>query len=494
MTKGPNRKILDDYLDTALGGHLQVVGDDWKRKAQDLQKLSNALKLAAAQAELRIGEQTLTGPALRAGMEKSSTSMTEKSDVLRAAGEALVTVGQQINDTKDARDTMADLGPRPAAYEAPANTTGVETTPEELKAQAEAAQARQGEINAWQTQYDKQEARALRLTKQLDAAFLGAIPPMREIHGQDDPTEPTDDVPSGPDGPYLPGTQAPPPTGGGGGGGKNAQGFFVDSWIEHGSEVTNTTTTTTTTTTVNPTNPTVPPTVPPTHPPTSPITPPLVPTETSTVTGSQQSGVTYQGPSASTPTTSGGAGGPSGTNAAAFGAAGAAGGASGMMGGVRAGSAPAPAGSAATRPIGATGRSGSTGALSRTSAASSGSAAGRGAAAGSPTSRGAAGAAGARGATGTTGSAGARGTAGSAGSAGGRGGAGSAGSRGAASGSTAGSRSGGPGASGARGAGAGAAAGRGGRKGERDEAQQRDSLVYDQDWLGDDDVAPGVLD
>lgn len=460
MTKGPHRIKLDTYLDTALGGHVQVVGRDWKRKAQDLQTLSDALKLAAGQAELRIGEQTLTGPALRAGMEKSSTSMSEKADTLRAAGEALVVVGQQINDTKDARDAMADLGPKPAAYQAPAGTPGVEPTPEELQAQAQAAQARQSERNAWQTEYDKQEARSLALTKELDAAFLGAIPPMKEIHGQDDPTEPTDDVPSGPGGPYLPGTQAPPTTGGGGGGGnKSAQGFHLDTWTEHGTEVT----TTTTTTTTHPPQPiTTHPITHPTNPtyPTQPITVPTISTETTTVAGSQQSGVTYQGPQASAPASPGGAGGAGGMNAAAFGAAGAAGGASGMMGGGRAAS--ASAGSAPTRPIGATGRSGSAGALSRTPAASSGSAAARSGTAGSPTSRGAAG------------PAGARGTAGSVGSAGGRGGAGSAGARGAASGSTAGSRS--------------------GRKGDRDGAGKRDSLVHDQDWLGDDDVAPGVLD
>ncbi|RYC00839.1 hypothetical protein EUA07_12590, partial [Nocardioides ganghwensis] len=403
MTKGPNRINLDTYLDSALGGHVQVVGRDWKRKAQDLQTLSDALKLAAAQAELRIGEQTLTGPALRAGMEKSSTSMSEKADTLRAAGEALVTVGQQINDTKDARDAMADLGPKPAAYQAPAGTPGVEPTPEELQAQAQAAQARQNERNAWQTQYDRQEARSLALTKELDAAFLGAIPPMKEIHGQDDPTEPTDDVPSRPGGPYLPGTQAPPTTGGGAGGGsKNAQGFHLDSWTPSGTEVTTTTTTTT--------NPPQPITTPPiTHPtyPTQPITVPTVPTETTTVGGSQQSGVTYQGPQVSAPTSSGGAGGAGGAggmNAAAFGAAGAAGGASGMMGGGRAAS--ASAGSAPTRPIGATGRSGSAGALSRTPAASSGSPAARSGTAGSPTSRGSAGSAGSAGARGAAGSAG----------------------------------------------------------------------------------------
>ena len=29
---------------------------------------------------------------------------------------------------------------------------------------------------------------------------------------------------------------------------------------------------------------------------------------------------------------------------------------------------------------------------------------------------------------------------------------------------------------------------------EDEKTNERDSLVYDQDWLGDDDVAPGVLD
>ena len=39
-----------------------------------------------------------------------------------------------------------------------------------------------------------------------------------------------------------------------------------------------------------------------------------------------------------------------------------------------------------------------------------------------------------------------------------------------------------------------AAAGRGaGRKHDQD-AEDRDAMVYDQDWLGDEDVAPGVLD
>ncbi|MCK9825895.1 hypothetical protein NOCD_20600, partial [Nocardioides cavernae] len=334
MTKGPRRLVLDQYLDSATEGVIKNAGRDWARKADDLQELGEALKQAAAQAELRIGEQTLTGPALRAAMEESSGSMLTKSTQLRAAGEALRQVGQQIADTRDARDSLADLGPKPSPYQAPPGTPGVEKTPEEIQAQADASQARQNERSAWQSQYDKQEAKSLALTKELDAAFLGAIPPMKEIHGQQDPTEPPPDVPSGPDGPYLPGTQAPPVTGGGGNGGGKDNNAVLTEWNgnngnENGNEngnnnnnTNNTTNTTTTTTTTTPTTTTT---------TTTPTTTTPVHTEhpSTTVTGTSQNGVTYQptGAQVSAPAASGGAGGASGaTSAAAFGAAGGAGG------------------------------------------------------------------------------------------------------------------------------------------------------------------------
>ena len=217
MPKGPNRLILDRYLDTAQEGTLTGSGSDWKKKADALRVLADAMMAGAEQAELRIGEQTLTGPALRKGMEDSATSMADKSDQLRAAGDALVQVGTQIGDTREARDSMKDLGEKPSPYQPPAGTPGVPLTPDEINAQAAASQARQGERASWQDAFDKQEARALALTRQMDSAFLGAIPPMKAIHGQEDPTEPPPNVPSGPGGPLLPGTRVP--TGGGGGGG-----------------------------------------------------------------------------------------------------------------------------------------------------------------------------------------------------------------------------------------------------------------------------------
>lgn len=454
MAKGPNRIILDQYLDSASDGWVLTAGSDWKKKADDLQTLAEGLQQAAAQVELRIGEQTLTGPALRKSMEESSVSLTTKADQLRAAGEALRQVGQQISDTKDSRDNMADLGPKPSPYQAPANTTGVEPTPEEIAAQAAASQARQAERSAWQSAYEKQEARSLALTKQMDAAFLAAILPMKEIHGQPDPTEPPPSSPSAPSsGPYLPGTQAPPVTGGGagGGGGRGVAHMVGTELVQVGNQNHNPNHTE-----INqpPTKVTPPATTTPTVPTTLPT---HVPTEvpSTSVGGTSQSGVAYQSPGAgiSAPTTSGGS---AGVSAAALGAAGAAGGASAMTGGVRPGPLTSTGGSQ-VRPIGSTGRAGATGALSRAATA------------GSPTT-----AARSAGAAGSTAS-----RAGAAGSTAGRG---AAGGRGAS-----GSRAAGT-------AGAAGAAGRRGRKGARDRATDRDRLVYDQDWLGDDDVAPGVLD
>ena len=105
MTKGPHRLVLDQYLDSAAGGVLKGAGRDWKRKAGELHTLSEALRTAAQQAELQIGEQTLTGPAVRAGMEESASSMILKSEQLKVAGQALVIVGQQVIATRATRAT-----------------------------------------------------------------------------------------------------------------------------------------------------------------------------------------------------------------------------------------------------------------------------------------------------------------------------------------------------------------------------------------------------
>lgn len=155
MPKGPHRQVLDSYLDSAQEGQLRSSGADWKLKARALDTLGKAMKVGAEQAELRIGEQSLTGPALRQGMETTSTSLTSKSEQLEAVGEAFVQVATQIADTREARDSMKDLGEKPSTYQPPAGTPGVPPTPDELNAQASASQVRQGERTTWQDGFDK---------------------------------------------------------------------------------------------------------------------------------------------------------------------------------------------------------------------------------------------------------------------------------------------------------------------------------------------------
>jgi hypothetical protein len=495
MTDGVERARLRTYLNGAKDDASDLAGDNWRQCGFLLAETAAALRKGATQ--IRDGEgdgqdgglSGMMADALLAAFEASSSSMEDKGTRLVAGGDALKDAARVMGNAKTAEAGMADLQ-QPPPYTAPTPLPGVPPTPEEIQAEAGKRQAANQEMASYQAARAEQEAAAAQWTQKLDAVFLGSIPAMQAIHGQPDPTEPPPSVPSSPTGPSVPPTGPRTPSTPGvpdptdprdpdrpdDRDGDDKDDDKPDKPDRP-----------------DPVDPEKPDPVDPEKPdpvdpqqPRNPITTPTYPThhvpgETSTVTGSSQSGVTYNPTAGQAPAgpVSGGSSG--GMNAAAMGAAGAAGGASGMAGGIRAGAAPAPAGSAPARPIGATGRSGSAGALSR-SASAPGSAAARAGSTGSPASRGAAGSSTARGA----GSAGARG----AGSAGGRG-AGSAGGRGA--GSANGSRSAGRGSSGARGA-AGGANGRGGRKGDRDEAAERDSLVYEQDWLGDDDVAPGVLD
>lgn len=511
MTDGPERARLRTYLTGAKDEASDAAGDNWRFCGIVLQDTAEALRRGAR--KIREGEgdgqegglSGMMADALLAAFEASSTSMEEKGTRLVGGGDALKDTARVMANARTAEAGMADLQ-QPPAYTPPTPVPGVQPTPQEIHAEAGKRQAANQEMAAYNAARAQQEAAAAQWTQKLDAVFLGSIPPMKAIHGQPDPTEPPPSVPTSPTGPTVPTTPGTPGTPG----------------------------TPTTPSTPDPTDPDKPdpdrpdpdkpekpdpekpekpdpidpekpdpidqqpprdPITMPTHP-THPTHPTDVPGPTSTVAGASQSGVTYNPTAGQAPAAVPTGGSSGGINAAALGAAGAAGGASGMVGGIRAGSAPAPAGSSPARPIGATGRSASAGALSR-AAGAPGSAAARAGTAGSPASRGAAaGSSAARGAGSASaraaGAAGARGTGSAAGSAGGRA-AGSAGGRGAAQGSTSGSRSGGRGSSATRG-GAGAASGRGGRKGDRDQATDRDSLVYEQDWLGDDDVAPSVLD
>jgi hypothetical protein len=150
MPKGPERQKLDRYLDSAQERVLAHGGVDWMGKATALRHLGVALRMAAEQAELHIGEQTLTGPALRQGMEESATSMDTKADQLQAAGEALVIVSTEVESARSQRDAMVDLGAKPGPLAPMSTSSGVPPTAEEIQKHSSDAAAREAERDTWQ--------------------------------------------------------------------------------------------------------------------------------------------------------------------------------------------------------------------------------------------------------------------------------------------------------------------------------------------------------
>lgn len=469
MTHGAERERLRSYLAGARHEATLEAGTNWVQSGELLKATAEAIRKGAETA--RDGNGTdrgfsgVTAQAILDALTTSAASMEEKSAKVVVAGQALVDTAEAVSKAEAAEAAMTDLE-QPPAYTPPTYSPGYQPTPEQISAEGNKREDAQQKMAAYQTARAQQEATAASWTQKLDGAFLAAIPPMQAIHGEPDPTAPPPSTATDPGGSNLPGGSRPPRG--------DDQGNQGPRHYDNGEVV--------------PTGPRPPLTTP--VAPVDPVRPhdPVLtqPGQTeapsrisdlehpsTSVGGHQQSGVTYQpvqgvgaGPTATgLPCAT-----PSAT-ASGAGAAGIAGGLAGgmagggMAGGIRAGSVSAPAGSATTRAIGSTARSATSGPLSRSAPATGAAGGARGAGAGAAGARGA-GAAGARGA----------------GSAGGRGG---SGGRGAASGagSRAGSRSGGA-----------AGAGRGGRKGDREQDTTRDSLVYDQDWLGDDDVAPSVLD
>ena len=73
-----------------------LAGQDWQSKAAALKNLANAMDAAAKDAELSIGSETLTGPALRASMTSTAASITDKATKLEAAGAELIQVAGRI--------------------------------------------------------------------------------------------------------------------------------------------------------------------------------------------------------------------------------------------------------------------------------------------------------------------------------------------------------------------------------------------------------------
>ncbi|MGY2702197.1 hypothetical protein [Nocardioides sp. HB32] len=435
MATGPQRARLDRALHGANDGDIDRHASEWEYCQGILQQIGTALLTASPEVKQKIGGRT--GPAVDAAFNRSATSMSDKSTELGAGAQALRNAADVIRSAKIEQDDLARHPlSEPPPYHAPVGP------PTRADIQAE-SQNRQAHSN-YQAAYDDQEARAKKQADAMDRVFGHSATTMKQIHGEPDPK------PAGSSGGGTGGASGGGASGGsggsvtaGGGGGPRS----VDGPTYYpGSPGTGTTGTT-----GHPGSPVPGPGYVPAGGgpggapqgggPVGPISTPAA-------------GGTPGGTPGATGGTSGGSiGAGTGLGLAGAAAGGAAGGLLGTglsAGGLR-GGAVSPvvtsSGTAASgvRGIGATSRTGVTGPLGRpggAGAVSSGSGSGR---------SGAASAAGRRGTTG-----------GSRGAAGGRG--------------------------------TGAASGRGGRGGKDDKRRKRDVFDTGDEWVEDEDAAPGVLD
>lgn len=452
------RDRLQAVLATADDASISEVSRNWEVRAQSVDDLANGLRTHGRTIDSEIEGEA--GRAMVANFTEISERLEAAAADMRKGSVALGAAESAARQALTARNGLQLSGPMnqpPVRPEGP--LPGQQPTP--------AQETAMGRYNAGMAAYLQNEQmyedQARRALQALDREYAAQAEVMKEIHGEPDPVDtPSTPTSGGAGGGGVPATvPAPPP---GTPGASEPRGprepVFVQVHQPETEVVEVRDPDDVTTTTTNAT----------THPPhTQPHVAPHVPG--TSVAGGTDGGFEYApptsttgagGPGAPAPAGSGtGSGTASGAGIAAGGLAGGAAGAAGVRG-----SAPAaPLRSAGVKGIGATARPSAPGSLSRTAGPGS-----TGARAASSTTRGTS-VGGARG----VGSSPAAGSTARGGSVGGSRGTGSA------TGATGGART-------------GAAAGaRGGRKAD-ERTEQRDALVYEQDWLGDESPGTGVLD
>ena len=126
--------------------------------------------------------------------------MEEKATKIRAAGEALRETSEVMRQAEVAEANMTVLD-QPPAYTPPNYSPGYSPTAEEIKAEGDKRSAANARMSTYNTQRAEQESAASSWAQKMDDAFLAAIPPMKAIHGEPDPTEPPPDSPAAPSSP-----------------------------------------------------------------------------------------------------------------------------------------------------------------------------------------------------------------------------------------------------------------------------------------------------
>ncbi|KRF02868.1 hypothetical protein ASG88_05780 [Nocardioides sp. Soil777] len=499
------RNQLQQALSTADADSLTAASLNWSSHASLLDRVSESIRNGGKKVKSEIEGQA--GDAMVAKFNSISDKLDLDAADMRKGADAIgVAQAAAIEATKTHNGILLS-GPM---NQMPTKPTGPSPGTQPTPAQETAMGTYNAQVNTYIANEERYEENARLALQHMDTEYAAATQVMKEIHGEPDPEGPVDVPPPGgttpgsPTGPISPTTPGTPGTPG------TPEPRDPD----------------------RPRDPDQP--VPPTHidPPTQtphPIpnpnptehptyNPPQVPgyQPGTNVAGGTDGGYQYSpgspgSGSAPSGPAGGGGGGVSGAGMAAGGLAGGAAGAAGMRG-----SAPAaPLRSAGVKGIGATTRPSGPGSLSRGAGSSGARGAGspargtapggaRGASAGGP--RGAAGAKGVAGAgsrssakaagAGTRSSGSSPRSAGSAGAKGAAGrSSGAAGRSGAAANGSGQAKGSGKGRGLFRRGSNGSAAGtRGANKLSDERTEQRDALVYEQDWLGDESAGTGVLD
>jgi len=466
------RDSLIQAMDSADHDGIVGAAEEWRLSSDLLAKVSERVRSSGTKIKSEIegeaGEAMVAKfTAISDKLDLDATSMMQGSEALGIAADTAL----EAIKTRNGIQQSGPMNQMPTKPEGP--LPGAPPTPKQTQDLAT--------YNAGVAQYEANEqaaeTKAQIALQQLDKGYGDAALAMKEIHGIPDPEEP-----SSPTNPAGPGT-TPPVSGP-----RVPTNDDPRDPVEPRDD--------------DPRDPVDPPDPHDPDDPRDPVDPrdprdpvdprdpedPRVPI--TNVRGGTDGGTSYHGVNAggssSAGSTSAGVGG-----AAAAGVAGAGLGAGMLKGGAISGSVKAPS-TGSVRGIGAGGRAGGPSSLGR-GATASGSAA-RGASSGTR-------------AGGASRSAGASGRAGAAGASGAKGSAAKGGARGGAAKGGAG-RAGAAGSTGGKGTGKGASKGKGlfrrgangstagGRSNKKDDERgtERDSLVYEQDWLGEDTAAPGVLD
>ncbi len=454
MPRGPQEARLDRAVSGAARSAIQAAEEEWRNGARSLDNVAMALEMAGPQVIANFGG-THTGPAAQQAFRKVAEKVRARKEQMEQAAEALAQADVAVGEAKQVHASLGALPSEPARPDIAPGTNDADAVRQQRTYTTQ--------LGGYHAAMADREAKAEAATNDMDRVYRDSTATMRQVHGEPDAR-------SGGSG-TAGGGGAVPTTGGSSSDGSAATSTPATTSSPPGGHSTPGTSATGTPHVVAPPG----------------ATPPVI-----TAPGTAQDGTALP-PVTSPPATVGATGAAPATSSTGAGAAGGLagalgggllGGAAGIGGAVRGGGTSVPVSttsagrsigsSARTAPAGALGRGGATAASGSTAGASRTGTTSSAARTGATNATGRAGSA-----TGGTGRAGGRGVAGSAGPAGGRGQAGSSGRTGT--------------RLGPRGAGIAAAA-RGGTKRDEDRNDRDDVFESPQDWVDDEDAAPGLID